>query len=1000
MKPLHTRRDLIYMFTFLLTFLTIDHLQANSYYVAPWGDDNNSGTLGSPWGTINKAAQEALAGDIVYIRGGIYKINDRIEVANNGTSTAWITFTAYNNEKPVILADNPQASGDAAFRINQKNYIRIIGLTVKRSYGEGIKVVVSNHIDLIRNEVDSTWGPGIGVWGNAGQKIPSAHIRLLGNKVTHTNIWAMIPPGLEQPKEPPHESISLGRVEDYEVAYNELAFFGKEGIDSKGPCKRGKIHHNYIHDGQRVGIYVDAWTSAIEDIELSQNLIIRCSSGININSEDKQEVYRVQVHHNRILDVRDLGLNMGTSNTIRIKDVEVINNTIFNAGRCISIEPMVENVQVYNNIFHEIENNQPIVIKNGAQNIDVQYNLNQNDLSVNPAFANPENYNVHLTSSSPAINAGNPAAQYNDPDGSLNDQGALDFAQNDQLPQPPAQFTVQTDSYHQVSLVWQDISDNESGFILERKAGAEDYVEMIRLGANTESFTDYGLLPGQTYFYRLRSFNNTGETSTSEVQVTTTEDGYFANLYTLEVVNGTGSGSFEEGAVINIFADQALPGDYFLAWNGDIDQLEDVNDDTIQITMLAREMTLEAEFAKSPLFNLVVTDGDGGGKFPVREKVLIKAKAAPKGYIFDTWTGDVEQVENIYHPETWISMPFEDVNIAASYKIVRYDQETAFANEDFSKGQVGPFYPYPSGSLSKENWNEGAARYQIRGYEAKKENPLTYPGLLSTDMYVSGGNSAQSIQIKLDTKDVFDTPSDYTNSHHKIGYNHSIPATLYTSFLLRRQGGYHKMFWLGFTEGNLPWQPPYAVTTEDLNWNLRLGGTVYPSQKPVKDNETALIVLKMTFLTKDTTHFEMYVNPDLSLNEEPAPDVTASDYQGFVFDYLSILLGGDANQGALDEIRFGNSFQAVTPEPTVSSVEKVSQLHYVYPNPVASNHAFQIKLERRSSISVIDLRGNLIMKETRGTGNHSFSTDGWSPQVYIINIDYGQDCEKVKLLIK
>ena len=227
-----------------------------------------------------------------------------------------------------------------------------------------------------------------------------------------------------------------------------------------------------------------------------------------------------------------------------------------------------------------------------------------------------------------------------------------------------------------------------------------------------------------------------------------------------------------------------------------------------------------------------------------------------------------------------------------------------------------------------------------------------------------------------------------------------MPATLYMSFLLRRQGGYHKMFWLGLTEGNLPWQPPYAVTAEDMIWNLRLGGTVYPSQKAVVDNETALIVLKMTFETEEATHFEMFVNPDLTLNEEPVPDVKASYYQGFVFDYLSVLLGGDANQGALDEIRFGNSFQSVTPGPTVNSLERNLDWINIYPNPVMVESEFFLTLEKPAKISIVDLKGNLVYEDSRETGKQVFSTAGYSPQLYLISIENEYACMKRKLLVR
>jgi len=60
-----------------------------TYYVAPTGSDSNPGTSAQPWLTPQKAADEAVAGDIVVIKYGSYA---PFEMPNSGTSNAWITF--------------------------------------------------------------------------------------------------------------------------------------------------------------------------------------------------------------------------------------------------------------------------------------------------------------------------------------------------------------------------------------------------------------------------------------------------------------------------------------------------------------------------------------------------------------------------------------------------------------------------------------------------------------------------------------------------------------------------------------------------------------------------------------------------------------------------------------------------------------------------------------------------------------------------------------------
>ena len=68
-----------------------------SYYVSPKGDDSNPGTLASPFRTINKAAYIMQAGDVCYIRKGVYR--EVIYPVNNGAMGKPITFKNYNGEE-------------------------------------------------------------------------------------------------------------------------------------------------------------------------------------------------------------------------------------------------------------------------------------------------------------------------------------------------------------------------------------------------------------------------------------------------------------------------------------------------------------------------------------------------------------------------------------------------------------------------------------------------------------------------------------------------------------------------------------------------------------------------------------------------------------------------------------------------------------------------------------------------------------------------------------
>ncbi|HWP58318.1 MAG TPA: family 16 glycoside hydrolase [Candidatus Acidoferrales bacterium] len=71
-----------------------------------------------------------------------------------------------------------------------------------------------------------------------------------------------------------------------------------------------------------------------------------------------------------------------------------------------------------------------------------------------------------------------------------------------------------------LKLAWQDTSDVESGFKIERLVGAT-YVEIATVGANAFSYTDSGLTAGARYCYRVRAFNAAGTSIPSNLSCAT-----------------------------------------------------------------------------------------------------------------------------------------------------------------------------------------------------------------------------------------------------------------------------------------------------------------------------------------------------------------------------------------------------------------------------------------------------------------------------------------------
>jgi Divergent InlB B-repeat domain len=141
----------------------------------------------------------------------------------------------------------------------------------------------------------------------------------------------------------------------------------------------------------------------------------------------------------------------------------------------------------------------------------------------------------------------------------------------------------------------------------------------------------------------------------------TTVTANFAQLYTLTVVNGTGSGSYLAGAVVNIAANAPPTGQSFLNWTGAT--VANASAPSTTLTMPAASTTVTANYSAS--YTLTVTNGSGGGSYSAGAVVTITANAPPAGQLFQKWTGAT--VANASAPSTTLTMPAANTTVTANY---------------------------------------------------------------------------------------------------------------------------------------------------------------------------------------------------------------------------------------------------------------------------------------------------------------------------------------------
>jgi hypothetical protein len=174
---------------FLVIFFALSSvISASTYYVATTGKDSDPGSISLPWATWQKAFNTAVAGDIVYFRGGVYKptsaygnnitmIYPSGSVGHNGTASNPICFYNYPGETPILDCNQITSSGNfnTGIMLWEANYIKFRGLTVrnvlqKREYVEaqGINAYDCSNLTFENVTVTNIGGKGFCYIGALG----------------------------------------------------------------------------------------------------------------------------------------------------------------------------------------------------------------------------------------------------------------------------------------------------------------------------------------------------------------------------------------------------------------------------------------------------------------------------------------------------------------------------------------------------------------------------------------------------------------------------------------------------------------------------------------------------------------------------------------------------------------------------------------------------------------------------------------------------------------
>jgi hypothetical protein len=423
-----------------------------TYYVSITGNDGNAGTIGSPWLTIQHAADTMVAGDTAYIRTGTY--TERVYVhAHSGSVGNPITFSAYTGESPIVDGTGLSVYWGGLFELDNVDYINVTGLTIQNcedAYGF-LVTGTSNYINLTNLNIHTIYLGGIYIE-------TTTNIVIDGCEVYDTNHVYQS-----------NEQVSIMASDTVEIKNCVFYDSGKNGLD----CKQGTINVS-IHDNEiygtgftkfdsgtgttTTGIYLDAGYGTRDMINYSiyNNKIHGCrSGGIVINSETAPyySITNLNIYNNLIYDNYQGFVVWANPFT---RNFEIINNTFYDNGNQIVVYGTYPNAGINsnciirNNIFYHTHLNYWIIFFadtiGGTATIDHNLYFDTNNqyffqnvtkgsyyVQSSPMLTNPtSDFTLQVTS--PAIDAGTssaaPATDYvrtSRPLGEDYDMGAYEY---------------------------------------------------------------------------------------------------------------------------------------------------------------------------------------------------------------------------------------------------------------------------------------------------------------------------------------------------------------------------------------------------------------------------------------------------------------------------------------------------------------------------------------------------------------------------------------------
>jgi len=405
--------------------------------------------------TIQAALDAAVAGDTILVREAPTPYFEKLVFPRSGNAGAgFISLEAYPGEQPVL--DGTGVPGANMVLIEDRSWVRIAGFEIRNllnaNDGSGIRVLGSgSHIEIRDNRIHDIRGRhAMGITVYATRATPIGDLVIDGNEIFDCE------PATS-------EALTLnGNVDGFSVTNNVVRDVNNIGIDFIGgetdiQPDPTKVVRNGVCRGNRVerarssygggfagGIYVDG----ARDIVIENNVVTESDLGIEIGAENAGQVTTgIAVRSNVVYRNDKAGIVFGgyAAGVGRVRDSELRNNTTFENDTLgegfgeLWIQYAEDNV-VRNNVFVATAANLLLASYGGNAGNDLDHNVwwapggagaatfvwngsvsagfaayraatgqDTSSSFADPLLVAPAAGDFHVASSSPAINAGDPA---------------------------------------------------------------------------------------------------------------------------------------------------------------------------------------------------------------------------------------------------------------------------------------------------------------------------------------------------------------------------------------------------------------------------------------------------------------------------------------------------------------------------------------------------------------------------------------------------------------